>query len=838
MNTRVHLARQLIAALQGGDSLLQQSRLTADLHRPFLPVTGKPVQGAHALQLLMSGHTDPRWYTLEQIKELGYTIRNDAPRQMLSFKTRTVYAEASDGGKDIPVVLNRPHFQSIPLFNADVIHGAPSYIPSHAISGESFARQLSALNESAVIHDQTIANFYVQPRDEIHLPPLERFRNENEYLAKLTHEIMHATSHSTRLNRDIGRSITTKEYAREELIAQLSSLLISSETGLPFSAAGHERYIGNWVALLKSDSELIYTVGREAEKIVYHLMERVRVHQNVIEMKHDLAGERPLKKKWRPKAPEQERIYIFVPYEQRYEASKLGARLDEKRTPKQWYILANMDTKPFEAWLSPPLPLTASEIQGQFERACRDYGLDISKEGIEADAKWHHVPVTTSKNIHKRAGAYLLDPVTWHGYIKNHDTGIETQGGWRPDGFISKDTTVSEQYKILQENRAARERQQLKEYEHVSNQCEMRWKKAADAYESFPYLNRKRVPSYGLRIERGYLLIPLVDVENRIWNLQKIPANPNGQKLFEKGGRKKGTFYVLGSLEEATVVVFVEGYATGASIHKATGLPVVVCFDSGNIHTVMEALSDKLASADKIIGFDNDLVTYERAQNTINNAKVREKEPYREINLEDIEAALQQQTPITLDRDYTLKLRKEVSADHYEELRLYAEVWKGEEKIYNTLINNVGKEKALTAAAQYSAKVIAPHFDDPQAYSKGWKDFNDLHVNQGLEHVRFQIGAAVDLVKGKEAAYAVIREGKYNLLELLDPLPDGRYVGQVVAQEGFHAIQDVGRQVAVAHPLHKLDKIPVIGGVSRINYQDGIGQVSENTKAITKERSR
>jgi len=833
-STRLHLSNMAIAALEGGNAPWQVSRTQVEQIplRPFNPVTGKPIQGANALRLWMSPHRDPRWYTIEQIQELGLRLNKEAVGIPLVFQVSRQLIQDEQGGASVGVPLSRPHTVLITVFNAEVLDGVKT-LERAPFEAEAlpFGRAMLAAMGSQIVHDQSVRTFYVQSRDEVHLPAPDRFRNEAEYLAKAVHESLHATSHATRLNRDIGRSFTTMEYAREEMRTQIASLLLSSRTGLLFSAAGHEQHTPSWVEILRGNPAEIYQIGKESEQMVEFAMQRVRQFE-LTQTKtqapaQDLAGERPPKKKWRPDTGPHERIYLFVPYEERMEAKKLGARLDETRTPKQWYILANRKSEPFAKWLTPPAVLTKDDVLLQFQRECEHYGL-LLEDTISVDGEWHHTKVTTSKNQHKKAGAYTLDPNTWRGYIKNHDTGIETTGGWKPDGQVARDGKQEEYLAQMQANREAREREQLATYERMASTCDNRWQKAPDAYDVFPYLVRKQVPSYGLKVLDGNLMIPLVDLDHKIWNLQKIPSNPNGQKLYEKDARKQGLFYLLGSLEDATTVVFAEGYATAASIHKATGLTVIICFDSGNIPVVMRNLADRLTGVDKIIAGDNDLVTYSRLQNTLNNAKVREKEPYPEIQLDHIVAALKQDTPLLLgESGYAIKLREDRAAEHFEIPRIHAEVFKGETRILTTMINNAGMEKALGAAVEHNAKVIAPKFADPQAYDKGWKDFNDLHVHENLDQVRFQIGAAVDLVKGKEIAHQYVREGKYNLVELIEPAPDGRYVGQVVAQAGFHAIQDIGRHAAVAHPLNKLDKIPVTGSVARIQYQDGHGHVSE-----------
>jgi phage/plasmid primase-like uncharacterized protein len=283
-------------------------------------------------------------------------------------------------------------------------------------------------------------------------------------------------------------------------------------------------------------------------------------------------------------------------------------------------------------------------------------------------------------------------------------------------------------------------------------------------------------------------------------------------------------FNVLGDLDGASTVLFSEGYASGMSPRMATGLAVVVCFDSGNIGPVMKVLAPRLEGVDKIILGDNDLVTNQRLADTL-NGQMKDKIRYPAIGVDDVDQALQLKGRHRLDDVFHLTVNEVRSAEHFDLPRLYASIYKGDEVVHKVMINNGGMEKALSAAAESGAKVITPHFSDPQAYQKGWKDFNDLFDQEGEEAVCSQIAAAVDLVKGRAEAAKFVREVKHNLIEVVDPAPDGRYVGRILGRAGLHAVQEIGRDSVVVHPLNKLDRMPGNGVVNKIQYEHGQGRV-------------
>ncbi len=96
-----------------------------------------------------------------------------------------------------------------------------------------------------------------------------------------------------------------------------------------------------------------------------------------------------------------------------------------------------------------------------------------------------------------------------------------------------------------------------------------------------PYLARKGVQAYGVRFAAdGWLLVPLRDAAGTLWNVQRIAPARNRygtDKLFMKGGSKsRSLWHMLGDAAGAALVLVAEGYATAASLHEATGLPVAV----------------------------------------------------------------------------------------------------------------------------------------------------------------------------------------------------------------------------------------------------------------------
>jgi putative DNA primase/helicase len=116
------------------------------------------------------------------------------------------------------------------------------------------------------------------------------------------------------------------------------------------------------------------------------------------------------------------------------------------------------------------------------------------------------------------------------------------------------------------------------------------------------YLKKKRCYPHGARFDGNVLVLPVQDSSGKIWSTQKIYGD--GFKCFAQGGRVQGCYYpIFGrNVSKDELVVVCEGFATGASIHQETGLPVVVAFNAGNL----KAVCDSLPFRNLIIAADND----------------------------------------------------------------------------------------------------------------------------------------------------------------------------------------------------------------------------------------
>jgi antirestriction protein ArdC len=250
---------------------------------PYNPTTERPYRGGNAIQLMAAelarGYLDPRWMTYKQAAQNGWQVRHGErgthiefwevrQRQEQDNTERNGRAESSD-----PKEGRRLVHRVYTVFNATQVDGIPPYERRERAqfeAAESGERIL--VNSGARIeHDQRDRAFYNRAADSIHLPPKEAFDDAPGYYGTALHELAHWTGHPSRMNR-----VTLTEsyrfgdlnYAREELRAELASVFLAAELGVPHDPANHAAYVGSWIEALRKDKNEIFRAAHDASQAV------------------------------------------------------------------------------------------------------------------------------------------------------------------------------------------------------------------------------------------------------------------------------------------------------------------------------------------------------------------------------------------------------------------------------------------------------------------------------------------------------------------------------------------------------------------------------------------
>ena len=114
-------------------------------------------------------------------------------------------------------------------------------------------------------------SYYVPALDKIVLPLRTQFKDAEGFYATALHELGHWTGHSSRLNRPILNKFGTPDYAREELRAEISSMMVCGGLGIKHKAQNSAAYVNNWIDVLKKDPKELFRACADAEKIKDYL---------------------------------------------------------------------------------------------------------------------------------------------------------------------------------------------------------------------------------------------------------------------------------------------------------------------------------------------------------------------------------------------------------------------------------------------------------------------------------------------------------------------------------------------------------------------------------------
>jgi len=107
---------------------------------------------------------------------------------------------------------------------------------------------------------------YVPSSDQIRLPQFADFSSAELYYSTAIHELVHWTGHQSRLNRDIQNRFGTKDYAFEEMVAELGASFICHEISMTPALEHHASYLDGWMSVIRADNTAFFRATTLAQK--------------------------------------------------------------------------------------------------------------------------------------------------------------------------------------------------------------------------------------------------------------------------------------------------------------------------------------------------------------------------------------------------------------------------------------------------------------------------------------------------------------------------------------------------------------------------------------------
>lgn len=272
---RRDITNKIIKALQEGTTPWQKEWINV---LPVNAVTGRYYSGINSMILTAEGKDeDPRWATKRQAESQGWSIKSGArPVRLQLFlavgkkdKDYDVYKVIDE--QDLKII--RKEFEVYHTSEIEGITPLTTRVRKRVISNQEIESII--YNASVRIFFGGDRAYYDPSNDTITIPKHESFIDTEAYYSTLLHEMSHWTGHSSRLNRPSTFNRKSASYAFEELIAEISTMFLSAETGLdqtPKHFDNHAAYVASWISLLKYDRDAIFKAVQEAKKAADYIL--------------------------------------------------------------------------------------------------------------------------------------------------------------------------------------------------------------------------------------------------------------------------------------------------------------------------------------------------------------------------------------------------------------------------------------------------------------------------------------------------------------------------------------------------------------------------------------
>uniref|UniRef100_UPI003F5D4FF8 zincin-like metallopeptidase domain-containing protein n=1 Tax=Xanthomonas oryzae TaxID=347 RepID=UPI003F5D4FF8 len=275
------VAEKLIEQLKAGTAPWQRPWEPGEpnAYLPMNPTTGKRYKGINAIHLMAQGRSDGRWMTYKQAAAVGAQVRKGekgTPVQYWKFSEEQNKVDESGrpvlNAKGEPVKetvqLERPRVFFATVFNAEQIDGLPPIQKKEQTwSAVERAEHILKASGASITHAPGDRAFYRPATDSIHLPDRGQFPTADNYYATALHELGHWTGHASRLDRDLAHPFGSEGYAKEELRAEIASMIVGDELGIGHDPGQHAAYVGSWIKALQDEPLEVFRAAADAEKI-------------------------------------------------------------------------------------------------------------------------------------------------------------------------------------------------------------------------------------------------------------------------------------------------------------------------------------------------------------------------------------------------------------------------------------------------------------------------------------------------------------------------------------------------------------------------------------------
>lgn len=259
------------------------------------PKTGKYYRGINQFLLSLSmqerEYLKNTWMTFKQIKDKGgHVLKGEKSTPIIFYKTSYLddnkkYVASSSYENMTPDQQSKintiPILKLYRVFNIssqtegleESHYEAPEQEPLQEFEKDERAEEVIRTTgiEVEIIKGNTC--YYDRTADKVRTPLREQFKGQAEpYYSAVFHELAHATGSPSRLDRKKGKTFGDADYAKEELVAELTAAFVCAALGFSKNITNNAAYIKNWLGVLRQDEKAIIKAANQAQKAADYIL--------------------------------------------------------------------------------------------------------------------------------------------------------------------------------------------------------------------------------------------------------------------------------------------------------------------------------------------------------------------------------------------------------------------------------------------------------------------------------------------------------------------------------------------------------------------------------------
>lgn len=257
--------------------------------KPWIPFTslsrnldGRPYRGINTLvlsiEMAVKGYSSDVWGTYKAIQQKGGQVRKGERA------TTVVYFSFGERENSNGETSTYAFLKAYSVFNIEQCDGLGGFTekPMPVRDWNDFADAESVIAETGAVikHKRGDQAFYIPSMDYIQMPEKDQFKTAYGYYGTMFHELTHWTGHKSRIDRTL--SMAKREYAFEELIAELGAAFICSDVGFEYqNIDNHASYLNSWIKALENDHNYIFQAASAAQKAADFVLGKKKEAENV-----------------------------------------------------------------------------------------------------------------------------------------------------------------------------------------------------------------------------------------------------------------------------------------------------------------------------------------------------------------------------------------------------------------------------------------------------------------------------------------------------------------------------------------------------------------------------